>query len=201
MQSSDWIHFFSTVPARTRESVVALLQRSGLRPSAMPAEPEGFGLVVLGAVDPQVIDCIRTASRHAVVLALAPCRIAAPEQWALLQAGAADVLVWPALPASADQVCSRFERLRTVRELSSSPQVTAALVGQSAAWRGLLREVVELAVFARGPVLITGESGTGKELIARLIHDLDTRQDKRDLDRRRLHDDHARVVGQRVLRP
>jgi transcriptional regulator with GAF, ATPase, and Fis domain len=181
MQSSDWIHFFSTVPARTRQSVVALLQRSGLCPSAMPAEPEGFGLVVLGAVDPQVIDCIRAASRRAVVLALAPCRIAASEQWALLQAGAADVLVWPALPASADQVCSRFERLRTVRELSASPQVTAALVGQSAAWRGLLREVVELAVFARGPVLITGESGTGKELIARLIHDLDTRQDKRDL--------------------
>ena len=131
MQASDWMHCFSTVPARTRESVVALLQRSGLCPSAMPAEPEGYGLVVLGAVDAQVIDCIRTASRHAVVLAVAPCRIAPSEQWALLQAGAADVLVWPALPASADQVCSRFERLRTVRELSSSPQVTAALVGSS----------------------------------------------------------------------
>jgi transcriptional regulator with GAF, ATPase, and Fis domain len=181
MPSSDWIHFFATVPARTCELVLALLQQSGLGLAAMPAEPAGFGLVVLGAVDAPVLDCIRAASRRAVVLAVAPCHLAPPEQWALLQAGAADVLVWPTLPASADQVCARFERLKTLRDLCSSPRVSATLVGQSAAWRGLLRQVVEFAVFARGPVLITGESGTGKELIARLIHDLDTRQDKGEL--------------------
>jgi transcriptional regulator with GAF, ATPase, and Fis domain len=181
MPSSDWIHFFPTVPARTRESVLALLQRSALCLLAMPAEPEGYGLVVLGAVDAQVIDCIRTASKCAVVIAVAPCRLTAAEQWALLQAGAADVLVWPTLPGNADQVCARFERSRTVRDLCCSPQVRDALVGHSVAWRGLLRQVVELAAFSSGPVLVTGESGTGKELIARLIHELDTRDDKREL--------------------
>jgi transcriptional regulator with GAF, ATPase, and Fis domain len=183
MQSSDWIHFFPTVLAHSRESVTALLQRSGLSLSAMPAEPEGYGVMVLGAVDDQVLECIRAASRRAVVLALAvaPCRIALPEQWVLLQAGAADVLIWSTLPNGADQIGARFGRLKTVRGLCESPRVSAAIVGVSAAWRCLLRQVVEFAVYAHGPVLITGESGTGKELIAHLIHDLDTREDKREL--------------------
>jgi transcriptional regulator with GAF, ATPase, and Fis domain len=183
MPSSHWIHFFSSVAGRSREAVAALLQSSGMSPWAMPAEPAGNGLMVTGAVDEQVLECIRLASRHAVVLVLvvAPCRVAPHEQWALLQAGAADVLLWPTLPDNADQCRARFDRLRTVRELSESATVGNALVGASPAWRGLLRQVVELAVFAQGPVLITGESGTGKELIARLIHDLDTRADKREL--------------------
>jgi transcriptional regulator with GAF, ATPase, and Fis domain len=183
MPSSDWIHFFSTVPARVRESVVALLQRSGLSPSVMPGEPEGYGLMVLGAVDEQVLEGLRVASRRSVVIALvvAPCRVAPSEQWALLQAGAADVLMWATLPGSADQVGARFDRLKTVRSLSESARVSNALVGAGAAWRCLLRQVVELAVYAHAPLLITGESGTGKELIARLIHDLDARDDKREL--------------------
>lgn len=183
MQSSNWIHFFSSVAARSREAVLALLQRSGLSLSAMQAEPAGYGLMVTSAVDEQVLECIRLASRRAVLLVLvvAPCRATAHEQWSLLHAGAADVLVWLTLPASAEPICARFDRLRSVRELSESAPVSGALVGESAAWRGLLRQVVELAVFAHGPVLVTGESGTGKELIARLIHDLDTRADKREL--------------------
>jgi transcriptional regulator with GAF, ATPase, and Fis domain len=183
MQSSDWIHFFASVAARTREAVVLLLQRSDLSLSVMPAEPAGYGLVVTSAVDEQVLDCIRLVSRRSVLLVLvvAPCRAAPQELWSLLHAGAADVLVWPTLPASADQIRARFDRLRTVRELSQSAQVSAALVGAGAAWRCLLHQVVELAVYAHGPVLITGESGTGKELIARLVHDLDTREDKREL--------------------
>jgi transcriptional regulator with GAF, ATPase, and Fis domain len=183
MEPSAWIHFFDTVLARSREAVVALLRHSGLSPSAMPTEPEGYGLMVLCAVDERVLDAIRAASRRAIVLvlAVAPCRVAPPELWALLQAGAADVLMWSTLPASAEQVSARLERLRTVRSLSESAPVAGALVGASAAWRGLLRQVVELAVYARGPLLITGESGTGKELIARLVHDLDPRADKREL--------------------
>ena len=183
MPSSDWSHFFDMVPACARESVAALLRRSGLSLAPMPADPAGYGLMVLSAVDAHVLESIRAASRHAavLVLAVAPCRIAPPQQWALLQAGAADVLLWPTLPADADPISARFDRLRRVRELSESPRVSAALVGAGPAWLGLLRQVVELALYARGPVLVTGESGTGKELVARLIHELDPRQDKREL--------------------
>ncbi|CAN7507275.1 sigma 54-interacting transcriptional regulator [Variovorax sp. LjRoot130] len=183
MLPSVWIHFFDPVPVAVRDGVLSVLGRSGVRPAPMPAEPDAYGLMVLSAVDDRVLDDIRLASRHAVVLvlAVAPGRLSPPALWALLRAGAADVVPWPTLPADAGQVCARLERLRTVRDIVESPRVTRTLVGNSAAWRALLRRVVELAIFSRGPVLITGESGTGKELIARLIHDLDCRVGKREM--------------------
>ena len=45
----------------------------------------------------------------------------------------------------------------------------------------MLRRAVELARFTNGSALIMGESGTGNEFVARSIHILDCRPDKRDL--------------------
>jgi len=188
MEPSAWIHFADSVGANVRNAIANVLGRSGLSVAVMPPEPVGYGLILLNAVDDRILECIRVASRNAVVLVLAvePCRVAPRELWALLHAGAVDVLLWPKVPASADQVCARLARLCTVRRITESPRVSEALVGISAAWRCLLRQVVELAVFSRGPLLITGESGTGKELIARLIHDLDRRSVKifRDISKK-----------------
>jgi transcriptional regulator with GAF, ATPase, and Fis domain len=183
MESAAWMHFADSIPAQTREAVASSVGRSGLRTVPMPPEPEGYGLMVLEAVDDRVLDCVAVASRRAVVmvLAVAPGRLAPADFWALLRAGAADVLPWPTVPASADQVRARLERLSTVHRISASAEVAGKLVGHSAAWQRLLRQVVDLALFSRVPLLITGESGTGKELIARLVHDLDGRPDKRDL--------------------
>ena len=44
-----------------------------------------------------------------------------------------------------------------------------------------MRQVVEVACFTDASILITGESGTGKELVARLVHTLDPRANKKDL--------------------
>jgi transcriptional regulator with GAF, ATPase, and Fis domain len=49
------------------------------------------------------------------------------------------------------------------------------------AWISVLRRIIELARFTDHSALIVGESGTGKEFVARLIHTLDSRPDKRDL--------------------
>jgi transcriptional regulator with GAF, ATPase, and Fis domain len=183
MQPCAWTHFFDPVPAQVRDAVLSVLASSGLRPTAMPAEPEGYGLMVLNAVDDRLLESVRVANRRAVVLVLviAPRRPTPPEMWALLRAGAADVIFWPQVPASAEQVSARLERLHTLREIAESERVMQTLVGCSAVWRILLRHVVEVAIFSRGPVLIEGESGTGKELIARLIHDLDRRPSKREM--------------------
>jgi transcriptional regulator with GAF, ATPase, and Fis domain len=65
-----------------------------------------------------------------------------------------------------------------VEELVNSPLVKQNLIGESRGWRRVMRQVVELARFSSGSLLITGESGTGKELVARLVHTLDSRPAK-----------------------
>ena len=52
-----------------------------------------------------------------------------------------------------------------------------ALVGESPAFRGLLRSIDRVARHGAATVLIRGETGTGKELIARSIHYLGARRD------------------------
>jgi transcriptional regulator with GAF, ATPase, and Fis domain len=51
----------------------------------------------------------------------------------------------------------------------------------SPVWIRLLRQLIEVARFTTASVLLHGESGTGKELLARLIHTLDGRNDKKAL--------------------
>jgi transcriptional regulator with GAF, ATPase, and Fis domain len=67
----------------------------------------------------------------------------------------------------------RFQRWQRIQEVITSPLVSRNLAGESRVWLNSLRQVVEVAMFTDGSVLLTGESGTGKELIARLIHTLD----------------------------
>ncbi len=52
------------------------------------------------------------------------------------------------------------------------------LIGESPSIQRLRREI-DVAAQSGGPVLIYGENGTGKELVARLIHQLSPRKEKR----------------------
>jgi len=99
------------------------------------------------------------------------------DPWALLAAGASDVLTW----ADADDntlatVAARIRRWYLVDRLAGSEPVVTRLVGASPAWRRVLRWLVEIARFSDASVLISGESGTGKELAAVLVHALDPRR-------------------------
>ena len=117
------------------------------------------------------------------VLAIAVTRavLTVAPVWELLQAGASDVFAWDQFDDAAAVIASRLERWEEVDDLVNSSAVRENLVGQSPAWISVLRRVVELARFTSGSALIMGESGTGKEFVARLIHTLDSRPDKREL--------------------
>ena len=183
MPLSTWIAFTGVVEDETRTDIVSLLDRSGVcTRGSSGTQSGGLGLVVFDAVDECLLALLRSESRAATVLALSVCRQALTSQtlWSLLHAGALDVLQWPALPQAAEDVACRLRRWSRVDELLDSPQVSGSLIGASAAWRRVMRGIVEAAAFTSSSVLITGESGTGKELVARLIHDLDPRRDKGD---------------------
>jgi len=135
-------------------------------------------LFLFDEVRPQLVAEIRTRAAEGAVRVLAICdRPLSPDgAFALRRAGAAEVMAWDE-PA----VAARLARWAEIDQILASPLVRGNLVGRSAPWIALLRQVIEVAAFTDASVLILGESGTGKELIARLIHTLDRRSDKREL--------------------
>jgi transcriptional regulator with GAF, ATPase, and Fis domain len=165
--------------------VAAYLHRAGLRVEPLAAGNGKFpqGLLLFDQVTPALLAFIRDAriSGTQRILGLASSRAAlqGTDAWDLTRAGASDVLTWDETADPALEVAARCERWRSIDELAASPRVTQTLVGRSRAWQSTMREVVEVARFTNASVLITGESGTGKELVARLIHDLDSRPGKR----------------------
>ncbi len=128
-------------------------------------------------------------------------RLTEADTWALLRAGASDSFAWDEIGDPMAHVAARLERWARIDGIIAGPVVRRQLTGGSPGWLACLRQVVELAVFSDGPVLLLGESGTGKELLARLIHALDPRAGQGRAGGAGLHDGGARAVRQRVLRP
>jgi transcriptional regulator with GAF, ATPase, and Fis domain len=165
------------------DALLAALRAAGVpcRPAA--GDSEGSGLLLFDRAGPEV--CARLHERahggNDRVVAVATQPIARGAAWELLDAGAADVVELGDVEATAAAIGSRVERWAAVDRLLERPLVRSNLIGGNAAWRGLLRRVVEVAKFSSLPILIHGESGTGKELVARLIHTLDGRAEKKEL--------------------
>jgi transcriptional regulator with GAF, ATPase, and Fis domain len=179
MAITSWLRFLGPIPTGRRSELTALIERSGI--ATCPAgRLEGLGVAVFDMPDDNVLGALRELSRRSTVLAvsISPSGLDPSAMWGVLDAGAVDLLLWPTLPARADDVVCRLQRWRAVEELVESAPVRAAVAGQSAAWLTMLREVAEAAHFTQASVLITGETGTGKEQIARLIHELDSRVDR-----------------------
>ena len=76
-----------------------------------------------------------------------------PATWLLANAGH---------DAVARQAAARLQRWHELDTRMASTEVRDFLVGDSAAWRTLVRSVVEVAAFTDSPVLVTGETGTGR---------------------------------------
>ena len=142
-------------------------------------------LVLFGKVTTSLLDQVRARSRDCggrlLAAAVRSEAIQHSASWRLLAAGAADVFHQLLLNDLARQVVARLGRWHEVDRLMVSPAVQRNLVGESATWRAVLAQIVEVARFTNASVLVTGESGTGKELVARLVHTLDDRDDKGDL--------------------
>lgn len=82
-----------------------------------------------------------------------------------------DLLAEAARRVAAEEALARADaQLSLLSEAESRQWGLAGLVGRSARFGQMLREVRAVQAASRTTVLITGESGTGKELVARAIH-------------------------------
>jgi transcriptional regulator with GAF, ATPase, and Fis domain len=142
-------------------------------------------LLLLDAVNPDGLELVAEVSqggRMRVLVATTERRALNDNGgWQLLRAGASDAFCWTALERPAAHVAARLARWGRVDEALETPLVRRQLAGRSPRWLACLRQVIEIALFSDGSVLLLGESGTGKELLARLVHTLDPRPDKGQL--------------------
>jgi transcriptional regulator with GAF, ATPase, and Fis domain len=164
--------------------VLGALRHRGVDAVPLTAGERGPAVIVFESISTELLGFVREQSAGGseclIAIEASSGGLAAGDLWAVLAAGASDVFAWER-SAGAAAVVARLERWRQVQAAVASPAVCESLVGTSPQWRRVLRRVVEIARFTDSPVLITGESGTGKELVARLIHQLDTRPRKGEL--------------------
>lgn len=136
-------------------------------------EKQPYGIVGFSEMGQELVSLIRTlrsgAAPHVLALAVNPSGLRTGDVWRLLQAGAADVMEWTG-ERVAQQIFAKVERCHLVEQVTTEALVKEPIAGESAAWRDLVRRVVEAGRFSSVPVLLTGESGTGKEHLARLVH-------------------------------
>jgi len=167
-------------------AMIQALQEAGVKVKPVRMEEvSGPGLLVFDEVGPATLEALaelRLCPRVRVLGVATSSAVLGNEAcWRLLDAGLSDVLAWDRCANPAAEIAARLERWCAVDELIASPQVQERLVGRSAAWLGLLRQIIEAAAFTDSSVLLLGESGTGKEEVARLIHALDPRPNKGEL--------------------
>ena len=180
-----WFHASDRVAPEAACEIKSALVGGGLEittPNSWP--PAGKGILLFERPDEELRKLIRSAalSEDRCLVALGTGGRPLPEcsPWPLMEAGATDVLYWNG-SESVREVTARLMRWDAIEERVNSPIVKDNMIGRSAAWSKMLRQLVEAAVFSQEPILLSGESGTGKELAARLIHAVDPRRVKREL--------------------
>ena len=186
MSNALWCHYFLHGGSAEGRMYVEALMAGGVNAVAFGGcGARTPGIVIFDEFSTGLYEFVREISRNGLdrvlAIALTGAGLTAGAAWRLLGAGVSDVFAWDHWRSPAQEVADRFARWDKIDQLVESPLVRDNLVGESPAWKGVLRKLVEVARFTDASVLITGESGTGKELAARLIHTLDARPDKRDL--------------------
>ncbi len=179
---SVWFLPFTRQLAQLAE-IITELEKAGLDLCAHrhADEARGAGILFLDATSslPAIEEALAEVRRNpgTSVLAVSLGRLPGPSTWALLRSGVADVFSWADVE---HPVATVTDRLRYWQDLDTKvADLQCRLIGNSPRWRDTLRQVVDMAM-SSCQVLITGESGTGKELVAKEIHQLDARPNKRD---------------------
>ncbi len=135
--------------------------------------PDGNGLSLLDSLDSTADTSVVVLSGHGTVGAAVEA----------LKRGVVDFVEKPVRLAQIGAIVQRVlegralrRQIRSLRKDVAKLQGTDGILGNSPAVRKCMEKVTRLAAATGTSVLITGESGTGKELVARALHDQDTRR-------------------------
>jgi transcriptional regulator with GAF, ATPase, and Fis domain len=167
------------------ERIQPLLQAKGLKLCSHPSDETLSTIVLFGESTPWdeltgLLEDCRKRNLHTIAAGLHHRPLELSKVWDMLEHGAEDVIAWHSTAQPESVVSERVARWNYIEDKLNSKRIKERLVGESKPWLNLLRQLVEISCFSKAPVLLLGESGTGKELVARLVHDLDNRPNKRD---------------------
>lgn len=181
-----WCRFIGGENSLAKNTVYQTLSKAGLVLQDLDRDSAGgIGLLFFNEITQPLFKLVGEVSRHGLdrvfAIALSHSALRSSSAWRLCQAGASDVFAWDCLADPGGEIKARLDRWVAVDQVINSPLVQNNLIGKSPTWVSVLRQIVEVAQFTNASFLITGETGTGKELVARLIHTLDSRAEKRDL--------------------
>lgn len=151
-------------------SASAALLRRALQERHL-AGPDGAAVLAAPDVDAcwRALPSTLGPKRRRTLVVVDSAEIPAATAWALLQAGAEDVLCWRD-HSTAKAVVERLERWAAIDSVLECPVVRCRMLGGSPALREALRHLIELSLYGTGPILLTGETGTGKELASQIVH-------------------------------
>ncbi|HEY6332179.1 MAG TPA: sigma 54-interacting transcriptional regulator [Blastocatellia bacterium] len=174
-----WIKFCGVDPSVETE-VRGSLAAAGLRlVSHDRVQESDCGIVCFAEFNDSLLkllqDLRRDGTQHLMAMASSAFAMEPGCAWRLLNAGASEALVWDGGANAPEQIRARLERWTELDCLTQIAAKELSLIGCSQSWKALLRQVVEAARFGDSPILIIGESGTGKEMLARLVHQVASR--------------------------
>ena len=181
MGSRVWLKTFPSAEPRFEDVVRTLLCQ---RFEVSGDTDAHYGVAVLTRIGPDAMAELTELTRRSQALVLLAPGTHAPleAKWELLAAGASDVMECPCAAEAelGSSILARLHRWSQIDAIADDKSVRRGLVGESRAWRKLVRQVIEVAQFSHSNVLVLGQTGTGKEHIAGLVHELDVRQGKAD---------------------
>jgi transcriptional regulator with GAF, ATPase, and Fis domain len=181
----SWVHFFGSDAEANETAIMKSLQSVELKVyKTSQFQEKKTGIVFFSSYSDELLQFLKHATKNGINRILAVMIKKENELlpfWSILHSGVSDVLIWEKEKNVVCEIVARLQRWALIDSILYSPLVKNNLIGTSAAWLIVVRQIIEVAYFTTAQVLITGESGTGKELVARLIHSLDQREDKREL--------------------
>jgi Transcriptional regulator containing PAS, AAA-type ATPase, and DNA-binding domains len=189
MNSAPYVSLLlaSTLSNTACDEIEKSLTKAGILAEGRHDNSQPIGLILLVSVEADAdwldekLSLAKALNKPCMVIWAGKTCVERKDTWRWLLGGADFVVHWRNDEASTNSVLSRIQRWQKIEEALSSAWVKEHLAGDSPVWRSALRQLAEIAIYSKAPILILGESGTGKEMSAQFVHQLSAKAENTKL--------------------